>query len=91
MGEAKRRKKSDPYYGKDSISVQLDPDLVLSDSLLEFCALQQAKNQKTEKGIVRYRDLSYSAVFLPYLQTYRGKTQLYSRIVLEPKQNPFSW
>ncbi len=90
MGEAKRRKKSDPYYGKDSISVRLDPDLVLSSSLLELQQLQQAKNQKTEKGIVRYRDVSYPAVFIPYLQTYRGKTQLYSRVALDPKQIPFS-
>lgn len=91
MGEAKRRKKSDTYYGKDSISVLLDADLVLPFSLLKLQQQKFANNEKIEKGIVRYRDVTYPVIFVPYTQTYKGKNQLYSHIVFDPKQAPSSF
>ena len=90
MGEAKRRKKNDPNYGKSSVSVRLDPDLVLSTSLLKTLQLLQGENKKIEKGIVKYKDVDYPVLFAPYTQTYRGKTQLYSHILFDPKLAPSS-
>ena len=88
MGEAKRRRKVDPNYGKKVLEVQLDPNLVLPFSLQKVQKRLLAENRKMEKGRVLDREVTYPAIFVPYEQTYRGKRKLYSHIVFDPEQAP---
>lgn len=88
MGEAKRRKKSDHFYGKDNLEVQLDSNLALSSSLIEASQLLSTEYQTIEKGRVLYRGETYSVLFLPYRETALGETKLYSHIVFDPDKVP---
>lgn len=88
MGEAKRRRKVDSNYGKEVVSVQLDPNLSLPLSLEETQKTLRAENRRMEKGRVIYKELTYPVIFVPYEQTYQGERQLYSHIVFDPKQTP---
>ena len=90
MGEAKRRKKSDPNYGKNVISVKLDSDLVLPLSLLKTQERLEKEKRSMRKGILSYREEEYPVIFLPFHETYRGKTQLYCHILFDPPQKPKS-
>ena len=91
MGEAKRRQKLEPNFGKlsqDQLEIVLAPNLTLPEDLESIKQSLHQDGQNFEVGQVIIKEISYPALFIPFTQSYQGSPKLYSHVLFSPQHQP---
>ncbi len=91
MGEAQRRKKLDPNFGKrspDQLEIVIAPNLNLPEDLESIKQSLDQDGQNFEVGQVIIKQISYPALFVPFTQSYQGSQKLYSHVLFSPHHQP---
>lgn len=88
MGFAKRRKKLDPHYGSDQLSVKLNEEVILPEELEEVTKILDKEGKKWEAGELGVKGVVYPVIFMPYTKYHQGKRKFYSQVGFAPENRP---
>jgi len=73
---------------KDKLSVTFNQNLSLPEDLTELTKSLSKDRKAHGMGLVTIDEISYPAVFIPFLQSYQGSRKLYSRIIFSAHERP---